>query len=358
MVIVAHKPYRLPIWFLLYLGGECMKLRMELDQRSYDIHVERGCLDHLGDYLDSKRRYFVITDCGVPLVHIDKVQEQLKQCTTFTIPQGESSKSFIWYQNCITAMLMEKITRNDCVLAIGGGVVGDLAGFVAATYMRGVDFINIPTTTLAQIDSSIGGKVAINVDSTKNCVGAFYQPKLVLIDPNVLDTLSERHYNNGLIEALKTGLIADQELFDIFSRNTMKDNIEEILIKSLKVKKHVVEVDEKETGLRKILNFGHTIGHGYESALHLNQYYHGECVGLGMLAIIENQEIKEKVRSILIQMDCPTEVDVDKEEVFRFIENDKKSNGSTITVVQVNTIGKAELVDISFKQIAKLVGVE
>lgn len=341
----------------IFLGGECMKLRMELDQRSYDIHVERGCISHLSDYFDCQRRYFIITDCGVPLEHIDKVQQQLKQWVTFTIPQGESSKSFTWYQNCIKAMLMEKITRNDCVIAIGGGVVGDLAGFVAATYMRGIDFINIPTTTLAQIDSSIGGKVAIDVDSTKNCVGAFYQPKVVLIDPNVLDTLSDRHYNNGLVEALKTGLIADEELFELFLQNDMKSNIEEILIRSLKVKKHVVEIDEKETGLRKILNFGHTIGHGYESALHLNQLYHGECVGLGMLAILENNEIKDKVRKILAAMNCPTHIEVNNEEVLRFIENDKKSKGNTITIVQVNKIGEAELIDTPITKLSQLLEV-
>lgn len=357
MVNIQYKPYRLPIWFFFMFGKVELKvkLRCNLNERSYDIVVERGSLQSLNKVLDCNRRYFVITDEGVPKQHVNKVLEQCPMASLFVVPEGESSKCFTWYEACLKEMLSQHYTRRDCVIAIGGGVVGDLAGFVAATYMRGIDFINIPTTTLSQIDSSIGGKVGIDVEGTKNCVGAFWQPQLVIIDPDVLQTLSSRHLYNGLIEALKAGLIADKELFEIFESKNILENIDEIILRALEVKRKVVEEDEKEIGIRKILNFGHTIGHGYESATNFCKYYHGECVGLGMLAILENEDLKNRTYNILEKMNCPTTIECDNDVVYQYVLQDKKSNGETITIVQVNELGRAELSEKSFNDLERLI---
>ncbi len=291
--------------------------------KEYDIYLEKGLLERLHQYIDGNRKIFILSDDAVPKCHQQTVQQQfpdsylhivkhgegaksfavLEDCLTqifilsddavpkchqqtvqqqfpdsylHIVKHGEGAKSFAVLEDCLTQMLRQNFSRKDLVIALGGGVIGDLAGFVAATYMRGIDFINIPTTTLSQIDSSIGGKVAINLDGIKNCVGAFYQPKMVLIDPLVLNTLPKRHFYNGLVEAVKAGLIQDEELFTLFERDEL--DIEQIIYRSLLVKKYVVEQDETEQGLRKILNFGHTIGHAYESYYQLHDYYHGECV--------------------------------------------------------------------------------
>lgn len=332
-----------------------MKMHCNLSERGYDILLERGCLDHLSEVMNVERRTFIISDDGVPKELIMKIRTQLKDANLVIIKQGEASKNMENYELCLKMMIQKQYTRNDCVLAIGGGVVGDLAGFVAATYMRGVDFINIPTTTLSQIDSSIGGKVAIDMMGVKNCVGAFWQPRLVLIDPNVLTTLPLRHFYNGLVEALKAGLIQDKELFELFEKEDYLEHIDEIIERSLEVKRFVVEEDEKELGLRKILNFGHTVGHGIESALHFEKYYHGECVGLGMLAIIDDPEIKNRTKKILEKMNCPTHAEVKWEEVSKYIANDKKSKGEIITVVKVSQIGKSILKDIPIQDVVEIV---
>lgn len=330
-----------------------MKMHCSLGERSYDIVLERGCLLDISEYLDCNRRYFIISDTGVPKEIIMSIRTQLKDANVFLVAEGETSKCMETYQMCLKMMLQKKYTRNDCVIALGGGVVGDLAGFVASSYMRGIDFINIPTTTLAQIDSSIGGKVAIDMDGIKNCVGAFWQPKLVLIDPNVLKTLPRRHFYNGLVEALKAGLIGDETLFEVFEKEDYLDHLDEILQRSLEIKRNVVEADEKETGLRKILNFGHTIGHGIESAAHFHDYYHGECVGLGMLAILEDKDIKQRVKRVLEKMHCPVQHYLDPKEIYKYIANDKKADGKSITIVQVSKIGEALLIEKSIDELER-----
>ena len=208
--------------------------------------------------------------------------------------------------------------------------------------MRGIDFIQIPTTTLSQIDSSIGGKVAINLDDVKNIVGAFYQPKAVFIDTDTLLTLPKRHFYNGLVEALKAGLIYDEKLFALFEEEDIPAHLEEIIYHALCVKKAVVEADEKELGLRKILNFGHTIGHAIESYYHLSQYLHGECVAMGMLYFM-SEDVQKRVLPIYKRMHLQSDVPYDSDEVFEILCKDKKASGDHVTVVKVNTIGKAEL---------------
>ena len=261
-------------------------LHMELGADSYDIVIERGALQKAGEYLDLDRKVLVLTDDGVPAEYAETVAQQAKDGFVFTVPQGEDSKSIPQFSEILSEMLRRGFSRKDAVVAVGGGVVGDLSGFVASAYMRGVDFYNVPTTVLSQVDSSIGGKTAVNLDGIKNIVGAFYQPKKVLIDLDLLSTLSERQIGNGLAEAVKMSLTSDKELFELFEKGNINDSMDEIITRSLKIKKAVVEQDEKEQGLRKILNFGHTIGHGVESFERLNGLYHGECVALGMIPMV------------------------------------------------------------------------
>ena len=269
------------------------------------------------------------------------------------VKHGEGAKSFEIYEDCLRTLLKLNYSRHDLIIALGGGVVGDLAGFVASTYKRGIHFINIPTTTLAQIDSSIGGKVAINVDEIKNCVGAFYQPSLVLIDPEVLNTLSKRHYNNGLVEAIKAGLIGDEALFKLFEEDNL--DIEQIIYRSLLVKKRVVEQDEKEEGIRKILNFGHTFGHAYESYYHLHDYYHGECVALGMMVVLDDEDIKKRLAKILHRLDIPTSCNANRNEILHLLLNDKKADHNMIDLVKVDKIGEAKIINMPIKELEKYI---
>ncbi len=326
-----------------------MILQVNCHEQKYDVVVQKGIIENLSSYMNVHQQILCITDDGVPQQWVDIVTKQLTNCTVCVVKQGEQSKSFSTLQHCLTVMLENNFTRKSCVVALGGGVVGDLSGLVAALYNRGVDFINIPTTTLSQIDSSIGGKVAINLEGAKNSVGVFYQPKKVLIDTTVLSTLSHRQISSGLVEALKAGLIYDKSLFDLFLQETL--DIDTIIIKALDVKRKVVEIDEKELGLRKILNFGHTIGHGIESVTGCKQYTHGECVGMGMVMMIDNEVLKNQVIDILHKLNCPLDIDVDAEEVMKFINKDKKKNEHSITVVIVYECGEATLVDCTLDQL-------
>ena len=241
-----------------------MKLTMQLGVRSYDIIIKRGSLGRMNQLVHLDRKVLVVTDSGVPVQYVQQVAAQCAHPYIVTVPQGEDSKSLEVWQQLLHTMLEKGFGRGDAVMAVGGGVVGDLAGFAAASYMRGIDFINLPTTTLAQIDSSIGGKTAINFENTKNIVGAFWQPRLVIVDPDVLSTLPPRHFAAGLAEAVKAGLLADSELFRLFEEEDYNERIEEVIYRSLIVKKNIVERDENEKGDRAALNLGHTIGHGIE----------------------------------------------------------------------------------------------
>lgn len=319
--------------------------------RNYKIVLEKGVIQKLRDYLDDDHRMFIITDDNVPDIYANIVKNQFSNAYIYVVKHGEVSKSFETYETCLRKLLKLNFSRKDMVVALGGGVVGDLAGFVAATYKRGIDFINIPTTTLSQVDSSIGGKVAINVDDIKNCVGSFYQPKMVFIDMNVLKTLPKRHYYNGLVEAVKAGLIYDKTLFELFEQDDL--DIEQIIYRSLMVKKAVVEQDEKELGLRKILNFGHTLGHAYESYYHLHDYLHGECVALGMVKIIDNDEIRERLIKILNKFNIDCYCDGDPDEVFKYLCLDKKADHDMIDVIKVDEIGEAKIVKCKIDDLRK-----
>lgn len=330
-----------------------MIIHMNLGQDSYDIVVERGVLTKANQHLNLNRRVLIVTDEGVPSEYAKTLAAQCRDSVICTIDQGESSKSLSVFEKLLHVMLDRDFSRKDCVVAVGGGVVGDLSGFAASAYMRGIDFYNIPTTLLSQIDSSIGGKTAINFGGVKNIVGAFYQPKKVLIDPDLLKTLPSRQIANGLAEAIKMSLTSDKELFELFENKAIEANLDEIIIRSLQIKKAVVEQDEKEAGLRKILNFGHTIGHGIESSEGMSELYHGECVALGMLPMC-GEEIRPRVSAVLKKCNLYRELEYDWDKITDAAFHDKKADGDKVTVTLVNEAGKFELKTMGCLEVIEL----
>ncbi len=327
-----------------------MNLHVNLES-GYDIYIGHHLLDEITKYLPSsilEGKIMIVSDEHIPASYREAIYKKAHQVVEYIITPGEESKSLASYEAILKQMLDHQFSRTDTVIAIGGGVVGDLAGFVAASYKRGCTFINIPTSTLSMVDSSIGGKVAVNLEHVKNAVGFFYQPKMVLIDLDTLQSLPKRQYYNGLVEALKMGLIMDKDLFSLFS--DLDHNLEEIIYRSLDAKRKVVETDEKETGLRKILNFGHTIGHGIESA-YLGEIYHGEAVALGMLPWIIDESLKQQVIEILDKMQINIPSLNKKDAIYQAILNDKKRHQDDITVVQVLKLGQYQMVDVPLQEI-------
>lgn len=318
----------------------------------YNIVLERGSLNKLSEHLNLDRRVLVVTDSGVPENYAKTVAKQCKEPFIVTIPEGEASKSFDTFKMLLEKMVEYGFTRTDCVVAVGGGVVGDLSGFVAASFMRGVDFYNIPTTVLSQVDSSIGGKVAIDFCGYKNIVGAFYPPKAVIIDSNTLRTLPQRQISNGLAESVKMSLTSDSELFELFETCNIEENIDKIIEGSLRIKKYVVESDEKEQGLRKVLNFGHTLAHAIEAQNEMAELYHGECVALGMIPMC-SKKVRERLLPVLKKLNLPTSFSYDINSIIDAVKHDKKMSGDEITVIYVATEGEFEMKKIAFSQFEK-----
>ena len=329
-------------------------LHLNLGERGYDITVGRGLLSHSNEYFNLERKVFIVTDSGVPREYAETVAKSAKEYRIVTVPMGEGAKSPEVYIDLLGKMVEFGMTRTDCCVAVGGGVVGDLTGFVAATFMRGIDFYNIPTTLLSQVDSSIGGKTAINLGGVKNIVGSFHQPRGVLIDLDTLKTLPKRQLSNGMAEVIKMALTSDAELFGFLEKNEITDeNIENTVLSSLKIKKYVVENDERESGIRKILNFGHTLGHAIEAEEEMRGFYHGECVALGMLATISD-EAKPKLISALKKAGLPTEYKGNLEHALSFIVHDKKCDGKKLSVIFVDTPGSFRIEKMSTEDFADL----
>jgi len=330
-----------------------MLFQVTMKDQTYDVIIERNSLKNIENYLDLNRKVLIITDDGIPSLYIEKVLEKCNNGFVYTIKQGEASKNFSNYEKILDYMIENKFLRTDCIIAIGGGVVGDLSGFVAATYMRGITFYNIPTTLLSQVDSSVGGKTAIDKGGIKNIVGAFYPPKKVVIDPNVLRTLDNRQFYAGLVEAIKMGATSDKELFELIknSDNIDKD-IEQVIIKSIKVKKDVVEQDPNEKGLRKILNFGHTVGHAIESSGMFNELLHGECVGIGML-YFSSEQVKQKIYETLQKYDLPTTCSIEQNQLLNYILLDKKRRNDYLSIIYVDKIGSFEIKNLSIEEVKK-----
>ena len=337
-------------------------IHVDLSSRSYDIHIAPGLLDRVGEEIKAvcpkAKKLFVVTDTNVGPLYYDRVRISLEDAgfsvAAHTIPAGEHSKCLDQLSQLWETMMEVGLTRSDAVIALGGGVVGDLCGFAAATLLRGVDFIQIPTTLLAQVDSSVGGKVAIDLAHGKNLVGAFWQPKAVLMDPEVLDTLDDKTFSDGMAEVIKYGCIADKDFFDFLvshpSRKEIMANIEHVLYTCCEIKRSVVEEDERDTGRRMILNFGHTIGHAYELAGNYETWTHGQAVAAGMcvavqlgfgLGIMENDEGIQALMDLLESFGLPVYIDCPWETMVKAVGLDKKNQGEDITMIFLRKMGEA-----------------
>ena len=332
-----------------------MVLPLNLGENSYDIIVERGALSKIGEYCNLDRKVLVLTDSGVPSEYSKIVAGSSKNGYIYAIKAGEESKNLENYREIISFMIENSFTRTDALVAVGGGVVGDLGGFVASTYMRGIDFYNVPTTLLSQLDSSIGGKVAIDFDGVKNVVGAFYQPKRVLIDSDTLKTLDKRQLMAGLCEGIKMAATSDSDLFSLIENSkSLENDLDNIILGGLKIKKDVVTKDPKEKNLRKVLNFGHTIGHAVESASELGTLLHGECVAIGMLPMCK-KDVRDRLENVLKKYNLPTKTDISSDALLSYIKRDKKANGNKITVIYVDKIGSFEMLDIEIDEMKKYI---
>ncbi len=317
---------------------------------NYPIIIERNALNKVNEYfnLDNKK-VLIVTDDGVPKKYLETLEDKIDNTYTYVIKQGEASKNFDNYKDILEFMVKNKFTRTDCVIALGGGVVGDLSGFVSGSYMRGITFYNIPTTLLSQVDSSIGGKCAIDFLGVKNNIGCFNSPACVLIDPTTLDTLSDRQKSAGLAEVIKMALTSNKDLFEYILNNDAFSNIDYVIKEALEIKKYVVENDPFEENLRKVLNFGHTIGHAIESLSNGN-LLHGECVALGMTYMID-ESIKNVLIEALSKYNLPTNTNIDIEKIIDLIKVDKKASGNMVSIVYVKEIGSFEFRKIKIDEL-------
>lgn len=338
--------------------------------RPYDIKIGFGLLDRVGELcreaLPRAQKLAVVTDSNVQPLYLERVTNSLKQAgfqvLSLTVPAGEGAK-------CAEqlVMLWEKLmefgmTRTDVVAALGGGVVGDLAGFAAATLLRGVDYVQIPTTLLAQVDSSVGGKVAIDLHAGKNLAGAFWQPSLVLIDPDCLSTLSDRTFSDGMAEVIKYGCIRDRAFFDLLDRCGGRagviECIEEVIYTCCDIKRRVVLADERDTGERMVLNFGHTIGHAFELAGNYETWTHGQGVAAGMnwaaqigVGLGVTPDIVYPIQNILKKYGLPIDIPCPWDTLTKAVLRDKKNLGGKINLIVLESLGHAIPYPVTFDQL-------
>lgn len=346
-------------------------LHVALQDHCYDILIQRGSLEKVGSWLQElwqPQKVAIITDENVAPLYAQAVSDALTiagfTVVTTVLPAGEATKSLTHAGKLYDFLADEGLTRTDGVVALGGGVIGDLAAFVASTYMRGIHFVQIPTTLLAQVDSSIGGKTAVNTSRAKNLVGTFSQPDAVLIDPDVLNTLEPRRVREGIAEIVKSAAIADKELWDFLAglkdQKELLAHAEAVITASLKVKRKVVQEDEFDNGPRLTLNFGHTIGHGIENTVGYGVVSHGEGVAIGMVAI--NREAERQgltpagttaaLVAMLEKFGLPTTTPLwDEAQLFEAITHDKKARGSQLKIILLEEIGVAKIVAIPMEEI-------
>ena len=347
-------------------------ITVPLGERTYPIHIGSGMLDCLGALvLESlgEISVAVVTDDNVAPLYLARAVASLEnvglRVCSITLPHGEQTKCLDQLANLYTFLCDSRITRRDAVIALGGGVIGDLAGLAAATYLRGVHFIQVPTTLLAQVDSSVGGKVAVDLPQGKNLVGAFYQPDFVLVDPDTLNTLTDEYWRDGLGEVVKYGCIGDEALFALLEnaapggRAALMAHIDEILRRCIQAKADVVAQDERDTGLRMTLNFGHTIAHAVETCQHYAGYRHGEAVALGMHLMTRLSEEKgltepgtaDRLDALLRMLAMPMALPaLEKEDVISARFMDKKLSGQVLRAIVLNKMGKCFIypTDVSF----------
>jgi len=350
-------------------------LTVNLETDKYDIIIEKGFFENIGKEVAKvykKNKISVITDENVYNIYGEKLQENLTKSgfdvDIIIVKPGENSKSLKVLEEVYKRLLYFNLTRGDLIITFGGGVVGDLGGFAAATFLRGIDYIQIPSTLLAQIDSSIGGKVAVNLAEGKNLVGNFFHPKKVIIDPELLNTLEEKYVKDGLGEVIKYACIYDENFFNrlysINNKNQLFENIEDIIFTCCNIKKNIVEEDVKDKGIRMILNFGHTLGHGIEKTTNY-RYSHGEAVAIGMYSITKRSEelnltksgtslkIKKILENFEIEYKLP---DIFIEGILNSIKYDKKNISGLVNLILLEKIGKANIKKIKSEEINDFLG--
>lgn len=349
------------------------KVQVALGEKSYDILIEKGLLSQAGqklrELLPEAGKAAVITDSHVGALYGKRLCETLEQsgfsATMLTFPAGEENKNLATLEVLYDGLAAAGLTRSDAVIALGGGVTGDMGGLVAATYLRGVDFIQIPTSLLAAVDSSVGGKVAVDLPRGKNLVGAFYQPRAVYIDPSLLETLPGRYLHDGLAEVIKYGCIRDRSLFEFLQRladdRELLAHMDEIIETCCAIKAQIVEKDEFDTGERMLLNFGHTLGHAVEKVFHYKTYSHGEGVGIGMVLLTRQAEklgltetgTAGQIAALLRQYGLPADVEINRQDWLDTIMLDKKKRGSRLTFVLVKRIGEGFLQTVPFADVPR-----
>jgi 3-dehydroquinate synthase len=349
-------------------------VELNLDEKSYDICIDAGLLDDSA-LIRSKikgDKVFIVTSESVGPLYLDRLQETLKglKVDSIVLPDGEQTKNLDTIDLVVGELLAKRHNRGTTIIALGGGVIGDTAGFVAATYQRGVDFIQIPTTLLAQVDSSVGGKTAVNHPLGKNMIGAFYQPKAVYIDIDTLKTLPQRELSAGFSEVMKHGILADFEYFEWLEDqvddllNLEKDAIIHAIKRSCEIKASVVSADEKEQGVRALLNLGHTFGHAVETSEGYGTWLHGEAVGVGMvlaadlslrmgrISSLDALRVKNLVEKFRLPVTLPK--GSSSEVLFDLMSLDKKVTDGGIRFVLMDRIGKTSLVDNIAPELVKL----
>ena len=332
---------------------------IQLPQKQYSIMMKKDLLSEVGNYLCTHyygRKIMVVTDTNVDALYgntlMDNISRQGLLVHKVVVPAGEKSKSISMLEQLYSDFSDFKLSRSDIIIAFGGGVVGDLTGFAAATFLRGVGYIQIPTTLLAQIDSSIGGKVAVNLPTGKNLVGAFYHPEVVFIDPTLLTTLPIRVLRDGIAEVIKYSAISETSLYqDLISYQNEQDllaNIEWVISLCCQIKQGFVEEDEKDTGIRMTLNFGHTIGHGLENFFNYETYTHGEAVAIGMAKITTSSEnlgitapgTAQLLTKLIQKYNLPTTaIDYNHQALLESINLDKKKSNNGLNIILLASMG-------------------
>lgn len=349
-----------------------MKLTVNIPNHEYDIIIGKGVLNNIADYIKATReapkKILVVTDENVADLYADTVCSSLKavsEVKLVVLPAGETTKSLAYLSDLYDEAFSFGMTRTDLAVALGGGVIGDLTGFFASTLLRGIDVVQIPTTLLSQVDSSVGGKTAIDVSWGKNLVGSFYQPRLVVADTSTLSTLPDCEFASGLAEVIKYGCIWDKSFFDKIDsaadRNGLMEIIDELVYTCCDIKRQVVEKDEHDTALRMILNFGHTAGHIVEKAYNYTGYTHGEAVAFGMIIAarlgerlgISKQGTTQQIESMVKKFSLPSSIPV-KEEDMEGIALDKKASGSNISVILLEDIGKYHIHKMNTKEFVEI----
>lgn len=334
-----------------------MKLYVDLAKNSYPIYIENHILTDARDYISeifSGKKVMIVSDDNVYPLYGENLKGTLSErfeCYSLVLPHGEATKNFQSLPLIYNALLEARMSRSDLVIALGGGVIGDLAGFAAASYLRGVKFVQIPTSLLAQVDSSVGGKTAVDLPQGKNLVGAFYQPSLVLIDPLVLDTLPKRFINDGMGEVIKYGCIKDKDLFaDLEAHSSfddLKKDLTRIIYRCVDIKRIVVEKDQFDTGERMLLNFGHTLAHTIEQYYHYERESHGEAVAIGMYQITKLAEEKgltppgeaERIQNVLKTYGLPYKCGLPLKGLMGAVTLDKKNLRGNLNVILLHQIG-------------------